>query len=357
MIAVQMKAALSQKVDELTALEDKLKQENQAAAARVVHARVLAIGMETAQSVAQLRRRIEEVKKYIGAGPLKPGDAELAERAGQMAEWREQDDLAAEIYAWAGKLADKSDMTAEAKRLEACARRMKLVGKELRMEGKTLAGKDLDWAKYRGKVVLVNFSAVGYAPCRAEIENIKENYKRWHDRGFEVVGISTDAMSAEQIAALAKKDDVPWTICRDADASESMAEYYGITMIPASILVGGDGKVVSLHAEGQSLGPCLERAIESLKEQARQAHEEKRMADKETAQQIRRAQAEKAKKAKAGAFRTWTAANGVSHTKAKFRGVINDAVKLELENGKVIEVPLEKLSDDDQEYIRKRKRM
>ena len=40
---------------------------------------------------------------------------------------------------------------------------------------------------------------------------------------------------------------------------------------------------------------------------------------------------------------------------AKFRGMVSKVVKLELEDGTVISVPLEKLSDDDQECIRERK--
>ena len=62
-----------------------------------------------------------------------------------------------------------------------------------------------------------------------------------------------------------------------------------------------------------------------------------------------------AAKAKAVQPRTWTDASGKFHVTAKFRGMANKVVKLEREDGSVISLPLEKLSDDDQECIRERK--
>jgi hypothetical protein len=64
---------------------------------------------------------------------------------------------------------------------------------------------------------------------------------------------------------------------------------------------------------------------------------------------------EPAAEAKVPLPRTWADASGKFHVTAKFRGMANKVVKLELEDGSVISVPLEKLSDEDQERIRQRK--
>jgi len=62
-----------------------------------------------------------------------------------------------------------------------------------------------------------------------------------------------------------------------------------------------------------------------------------------------------AAKARVTKARTWTDSSGKFQVKAKFQGMVNEVVKLEVEDGSVISVPLHKLSDDDQECIRERK--
>ena len=58
-------------------------------------------------------------------------------------------------------------------------------------------------------------------------------------------------------------------------------------------------------------------------------------------------------KASAAPSRTWTDATGKFRTEAEYLGLDDGKVKLKKANGKVITVPLEKLSEADQEYVRK----
>jgi hypothetical protein len=54
--------------------------------------------------------------------------------------------------------------------------------------------------------------------------------------------------------------------------------------------------------------------------------------------------------------RTWTSADGKFSVEAEFLSYGNDKVKLKKADGKVIDLPKDKLSDDDQEWLRKRGR-
>jgi len=55
-----------------------------------------------------------------------------------------------------------------------------------------LNGDSFDLAKLRGKVVLVTYWATWCAPCKKEMPVIDAFYRRYHQRGLEVIGISAD---------------------------------------------------------------------------------------------------------------------------------------------------------------------
>lgn len=140
------------------------------------------------------------------------------------------------------------------------ARRMQLMGNEMPLEGITVDGKDFNWDEYRGKVVLVDFWATWCRPCIEEMANIRANYKKYHDRGFDVVGISTD-QERPALDSFLKNNELPWTILVDEDLKkagrESMSVRYGVFGIPNVTLVGKDGKVIAMNPRGPELGERL----------------------------------------------------------------------------------------------------
>jgi thiol-disulfide isomerase/thioredoxin len=176
-------------------------------------------------------------------------------------------DLAADAYAAAGKLLVKATdaKTAEIGKMmdPGAVRRLKLVGNPLTVHGQTLDGKDFDWSKYKGKVVLVDFWASWCVPCKQEIPNIKKLYEAYHDRGFEVVAVSIDQGKAGPTKYM-EQQKLPWICLFDMEPGkdrESLTMYYGIFAIPQAILVDRDGRVVSMSARGEELERLLEKHI------------------------------------------------------------------------------------------------
>ncbi|MFE7749027.1 TlpA family protein disulfide reductase [Streptomyces sp. NPDC057428] len=60
-----------------------------------------------------------------------------------------------------------------------------------KLDGKTLEGKALDVADYKGKVVVLNFWGSWCAPCRAEAKHFEKVAKETEAEGVQFVGVNT----------------------------------------------------------------------------------------------------------------------------------------------------------------------
>ncbi|RKU17123.1 hypothetical protein C6503_11280 [Candidatus Poribacteria bacterium] len=129
-----------------------------------------------------------------------------------------------------------------------------------------LDGKPISLADYRGKVVLLDFWAVWCGPCLGEIPRIKAVYEKYHDKGFDVIGVSFDE-DAAVLREFIKEKEIPWRqILDDEGFRGTFAKQYGVRSIPAPFLIDREGKVISVKARGHLLSELVEAEIEGKKD-------------------------------------------------------------------------------------------
>lgn len=101
------------------------------------------------------------------------------------------------------------------------------------------------------KCVLVDFWASWCGPCRGEMPNLAEVYKKYKGDRFEIVGVAVWDERADTEKAL---ESLPITWPVIFDAGQLPTDLYGINGIPQIILFGPDGTIVARDLRGEAIG-------------------------------------------------------------------------------------------------------
>ena len=108
------------------------------------------------------------------------------------------------------------------------------------IELEDLNGKVHRLADYRGKVVLVNFWATWCGPCREEMPSLEQLRVALQGKPFVVLGVNVGE-SARIAGDFAKTMPLGFPLLLDREAKVSKG--WGARILPASFIVGADGKI------------------------------------------------------------------------------------------------------------------
>ncbi len=211
---------------------------------------------------------IEEIAMSL-SGEDNENAVGYAQMVGEQMEYVAPEEAAAVYELFIKYLAEKSDpqSAATAEYFQGKANYLGLLGSEMVVSSTTVDGQPFDIASFKGqnKVVLVDFWATWCGPCIGELPNLKSHYDAYHGQGFEVVGISLDD-DPEALKQFIADQQIAWPTLIDSEVANQgwnnpIAQQYGISAIPACILINQEGKVVSLNARGAELGRLLEELL------------------------------------------------------------------------------------------------
>jgi thiol-disulfide isomerase/thioredoxin len=115
-------------------------------------------------------------------------------------------------------------------------------------------GSPLRLSDLRGKVVLLHFWGTWCGPCRAENPHLVDLYKKYHERGFEIVSVALERNSVAAWQGIIQRDGLEWAAhVRESGRFDGpIAQLYNIHEIPATFLINREGVVI-----GTNLSPNL----------------------------------------------------------------------------------------------------
>lgn len=121
--------------------------------------------------------------------------------------------------------------------------------------------KPVKLADFKGKYVLVDFWASWCGPCRKENPNVVAAYKKYHDKGFDIVSVSLDDKKEAWLNAI-HKDGLTWTHVSDLKGwQNAAATQYGVKSVPTSFLLDKNGVVIARNLRGEELHSKLESLL------------------------------------------------------------------------------------------------
>jgi hypothetical protein len=126
-----------------------------------------------------------------------------------------------------------------------------------------VTGKRIALSSLRGKNVLLTFWSVGSKESVAENIQLKEYYKKYNKRGFEIYQINLDENESAWKQAV-KFDELPWISTREDDPLDPKnAILFNVRSLPANYLFDTEGNIVASNIHGRTLRLKLEQIFKN----------------------------------------------------------------------------------------------
>ena len=103
------------------------------------------------------------------------------------------------------------------------------------------------------KLILLDFWASWCGPCIKEMPVLVELYKKYKDKGLEIISISTDNDELQWKKAIEKHNMTWLQLINGKEKNSNAKEMYGVQYIPYTVLIDSNGKIINTNLRGKDL--------------------------------------------------------------------------------------------------------
>ncbi len=118
---------------------------------------------------------------------------------------------------------------------------------------KDVNGNRIALSSLKGKYVLLTFWSAASRDCLADNLVLKDIYRTYHPKGFEIYQVNVDSNQEIWKKAI-KFDELPWISVREDDpANPKNAILYNARIVPANFLYDRQGNIIATRLYGRTL--------------------------------------------------------------------------------------------------------
>jgi thiol-disulfide isomerase/thioredoxin len=151
-------------------------------------------------------------------------------------------------------------------RAKAAVKAVGALGQPLEIAFIAADGRKVDVQKMKGKVVLIDFWAAWCGPCIQSLPEVVKLYNKYHEDGFEIVGINMDKQQS-QMESVVSRFKMPWPQYFDGKGwGNKFSLEYNVTAIPSVWLVDKKGILRTMEAR-QNLEEKIKELLEEKTEE------------------------------------------------------------------------------------------